>query len=126
VLGGVIEATLDRMVALGAERSRIGAAVGPCIAQRSYEVGGEFRDRFVAAAARHERFFAASGRDGHFQFDLPGFVRDRLDAAGVTAIESVDRDTYGDEALFSYRRATHRQEGDYGRNLSVIALTRDA
>lgn len=123
-LGGVVEATVERMVALGAEPSRIVAAVGPCIAQPSYEVGEEFRARFVAAAPAHDRFFAAGQRAGHCQFDLPGFVRSRLEAAGVGSVETLDRDTYGDETLFSYRRATHRGEGDYGRNLSVIALTR--
>ncbi len=125
-LGGVIEATLDRMIELGAERSRIAAAVGPCIARDSYEVGGEFRDRFLAASTGYDRFFAAGRREAHYQFDLTGFVRSRLESAGLTAVEALDRDTYSDETLFSYRRATHRQEGDYGRNLSVIALTSGA
>lgn len=121
-LGGVIEATLERMAELGAQTSRVSAAVGPCIARESYEVGAEFRARFVADNAGHARHFAAGQRDGYYQFDLPGFVRDRLAATGVASVEDVARDTYGDETLFSYRRATHRQEGDYGRNLSVIAL----
>ena len=123
-LGGVIEATVDRMIALGAVPGRIAAAVGPCIAQESYEVGAEFRDRFVAAAPAHEQYFGAGARAGHYQFNLPAFVRSRLEAAGVGSIATLDRDTYADETLFSYRRATHRAEDDYGRNLSVITLSR--
>lgn len=123
-LGGVVEATVAGMVTLGADRARIAAVVGPCIAQPSYEVGDEFRERFIAAEPAHDRFFAAGQRPGHCQFDLPGFVRSRLAAAGVGSIETLDRDTYGDETLFSYRRTTHRGESDYGRNISVIALPR--
>jgi YfiH family protein len=121
-LGGVVEATIARMVELGATRAAIVASVGPCIAQASYEVGDEFRDRFVVADPAHARFFADGTRPGHCQFDLPGFVRSRLEAAGIGGVETLDRDTYADEGLFSYRRATHRSEGDYGRNLSAIAI----
>lgn len=121
-LTGVIDATVDGMVRLGADVARIVAAIGPCIAPDSYEVGAEFRERFMAAAVENEPFFQAGERAGHYRFDLPGFVRARLAAAGVATIARVDRDTYADEALFSYRRATHRSERDYGRNLSVIAL----
>lgn len=121
-LDGVLEATLAAMQALGARTSHIRAAVGPCIAQISYEVGSEFRDRFVAVSADNDQFFAAGDRDAHHQFDLPGYVEARLAAAGINAIESLGRDTCSDETLFSYRRATHRRESDYGRNISVIAL----
>jgi hypothetical protein len=123
-LAGVVETTVARMVGLGAKPANIAAVVGPCIAQKSYEVGAEFRDRFVAAATAHERFFVAGERAGHYQFDLPAFVQSRLEAAGVGSIATLARDTYGNETLFSYRRATHRGESDYGRNLSIIALNR--
>jgi YfiH family protein len=122
-LGGVVEATVAAMQALGADRRRIAAAIGPCIAQASYEVSTEFRERFLAETEAHDHFFAAGARPGHFQFDLPAFVCHRLDMAGVSAIETIDRDTYADETLFSYRRTTHRGEPDYGRNLSAIALS---
>lgn len=121
-LGGVAEATIEQMIALGAVRTQIAAAIGPCIAPESYEVGAEFRERFVTDAADHERFFTAGARPGHHQFDLPGFVHSRLKTAGISTIENLARDTYSDETLFSYRRATHRSETDYGRNLSVIVL----
>lgn len=121
-IGGVVEATVAAMQELGAARTRIIAAIGPCIAQASYEVGAEFRARFVAEDATHERFFADGARPDHYQFDLPGFVRSRLEGAGIAAVETVARDTYANETLFSYRRTTHRGEPDYGRNLSVIAL----
>ncbi len=122
-LGGVLEATLDAMAALGARRERIAAAIGPCISQPNYEVGPEFEARFVAAEARHARFFGPSDRAGHFRFDLEGFVADRLGQAGVDNIDARGACTYaraGD--FFSFRRATHAKEPDYGREISAIVL----
>jgi YfiH family protein len=121
-LSGVVESVVALMEKLGAQRSRIRAAVGPCISQTSYEVGPEFRDRFVAAAADNARYFVPSQRAQHWQFDLPGYVRMRIDASGIDA-DGTNHCTYEDEkGLFSYRRATHRAEPEYGRNLSAIML----
>ena len=120
---GVAEATVQAMVRLGARPAAIRAAIGPCIAQASYEVGGEFRDRFMARDEALARFFMPSPKAGHFLFDLPGFVASRLAEAGVGQIERLDRDTYAEpDTFFSYRRTTHRGEPDYGRQLSAIAL----
>jgi YfiH family protein len=120
-LGGVTDATIEAMVALGAERDRIVASVGPCIARASYEVDAAFRQRFEAADPANERFFA-DARDDHAQFDLEGYVVHRLAAAGVRRIEALGLDTYADEhRFFSYRRATHRGEPDYGRQIALIA-----
>jgi hypothetical protein len=121
-LAGVVEATVARMELLGADRARIAAAVGPCIARRSYEVDENFLRRFAEADPGHERFFVL-GREGHHQFDLEGFVLARLAAAGLTRIEALGEDTYSQpDRFFSYRRATHRGEADYGRQISLIAL----
>lgn len=121
-LGGVVEATVAGMERLGADRTRIAAAVGPCIARRSYEVDESFLRRFAEADPDHERFFAL-GRDGHHQFDLEGFVLSRLAASGLARIEALGEDTYSQpERFFSYRRATHCGEPDYGRQISLIAL----
>jgi polyphenol oxidase len=123
--GGVIEATVQAMEQLGAARENIVAAVGPTIARRSYEVDEVFFRRFVEADAETERFFGA-GRAGHHQFDLEGFVVSRLAASGVRRIEALGLDTYSDPARFySYRRATHRGEPDYGRQISLISLGGD-
>ena len=120
-LGGVLEATVAAMVALGARRETIAAAIGPCIAQRSYEVDDGYRARFLAADPAFNRFFAA-GRAGHCQFDLEGFVAARLAAAGLRRVAALGLDTCADASrFFSYRRATHAREADYGRNLSLIA-----
>jgi len=122
---GVAEATVDAMVAQGAERSRITAALGPMIRQQNYEVGAEFVEKFVAANKNNERFFAAGARDGHAQFDLPGYIVDRLTRAGVTQIDDLGLCTYADsERFYSYRRSCHRAEPDYGRLVSAIALNR--
>jgi YfiH family protein len=122
-LGGVIEATVTEMERRGAARGRIVAAAGPCIARKSYEVGEAFLRRFAETDPEHERFFSL-GREGHHQFDLEGFVLARLAAAGLTRIEALGEDTYSQpERFFSYRRATHRGEPDYGRQISLIALT---
>jgi len=118
-VGGVIGNTVAEMCALGARRERIAAAIGPCIAQASYEVDEAFRAGF---APEDERFFAP-GRAGHLQFDLPGYVAARLEHAGVGWIERLDLDTYADpQRFYSYRRATHRGEANYGRQFSAIVL----
>jgi YfiH family protein len=121
-LGGVVESTVAAMEGLGADRARIAAAVGPCIARRSYEVDEGFFQSFVAQDPAHERFFAG-GRQGHHQFDLESFVVARLAAAGLGRVEAVGEDTYGQpDRFYSYRRATHRGEPSYGRQISLIAL----
>ncbi len=122
-LGGMVESTIAAMQAQGARRDRIVAAVGPCIAQASYEVGEEFRERFVVEAEGSARFFAAGVRPGKFQFDLPGFVLGRLALSGVMKAEWVGRDTCAEEDMFfSNRRVVLRGEADYGRLLSAIVL----
>jgi YfiH family protein len=121
-LGGVVEATVAEMERRGAKRSTIAGAVGPCIARRSYEVDEGFLRRFAEADPDNERFFGL-GREGHHQFDLEGFVLSRLAAAGLERIEALGEDTYSQpDRFFSYRRATHRGEADYGRQVSLIAL----
>lgn len=122
-LGGVLESTLAAMEGLGAARSRIRAALGPMIRQASYEVGADFVERFRAADESNARFFTPAGRPEHAQFDLPGYVAARLRAAGVAAVEDVAVCTYADaDRFFSYRRATHRREPDYGRHVNAIVI----
>ncbi|MFN3076941.1 MAG: peptidoglycan editing factor PgeF [Alphaproteobacteria bacterium] len=120
-IGGVIDATLTAMVALGARTERIVAAIGPCIAQTSYEVGPEFPAPFLAETPANAAFFLPSPRAGHFQFDLPSYLVERLTRLGVEAVARANRDTAREEThFFSYRRATLRGEPDYGRGLSAI------
>jgi len=121
-LGGVAESTLAEMEALGAQRARIRAAVGPAIAQASYEVGPEFRDTFIGEMEAWDRFFEA-GQGDRALFDLTGYVRHRLRRAGIADPDILPVDTYADARFFSYRRATHRKEPDYGRQLSAIMLS---
>jgi polyphenol oxidase len=121
-LTGVVESTVDAMEKLGADRDGIVAAIGPLIRQHSYEVGGEFVERFVGADAENALFFIPSARAGHAMFDLAGFIRMRLENAGVLMIDDVGLDTYSDERFYSYRRSVHRSEPDYGRHVHAIAL----
>ena len=113
---GVLENTVAAMRARGADAIR--AAIGPAIAQASYEVGPDLRDAFADdpdAAA-----FFAEGRGDRLQFDLPGLALARLRRAGVEA-EWTGHDTYADaDRFYSYRRATHRGEADYGRLIAAI------
>lgn len=119
---GVVEATLSAMERLGARTDRVRAAVGPTISQRAYEVGAEFLDRFRAEGDGSERYFS-QGNGDRFRFDLPGFVLGRLRAAGVAEAEWIGACTYADpDRFFSYRRATHAGEPDYGRLISAIRL----
>lgn len=120
-LGGVLEAVLDAMAALGAERGRIVAAVGPAISQRAYEVGPEFVEQFLDEDRALGRFFAG-GRGDRAMFDLPGFCLHRLREAGVAEAGWTGHCTYADAARFySYRRACHAGEPDYGRLVAAIA-----
>jgi YfiH family protein len=122
-LGGVIESTVAAMEKLGADRARIVAAIGPLIRQPNYEVGDEMRAAFVAGASEHERFFVPGRRAAHWQFDLPGFIALQLGRAGLSQIEDLGACTYADaQTFYSYRRATHRSEPDYGRHISAIAF----
>ncbi len=123
-LTGVMKSTVEAMEKLGAERGGIVAAIGPLIRQHSYEVGGEFVERFLDADADNAVFFIPSVRDGHAMFDLAGFIRMRLENAGVLMIDDIGVDTYSDERFYSYRRSVHRNEPDYGRHVHAIALER--
>ena len=124
-LTGVLESTVEAMETLGAERSGIVAAIGPLIRQYSYEVGGEFVERFIEADAENTLFFVPSTREDHAMFDLAGFIRMRLENAGVLMIDDIGVDTYSDERFYSYRRSVHRNEPDYGRHVHAIALARE-
>ena len=124
-LTGVLESTIGAMEKLGADRSGIVAAIGPLIRQHSYEVGGEFVERFIDADGDNKSFFIPSVRAGHAMFDLAGFIRTRLENAGVLMIDDIGVDTYSDERFYSYRRSVHRKEPDYGRHVHAIALERE-
>ena len=121
-LTGVLESTIEAMEKLGADRSGMVAAIGPLIRQNSYEVGGEFVERFLDADAGNGVFFIPSVRSGHSMFDLAGFIRMRLENSGVLMIDDIGVDTYSDERFYSYRRSVHRKEPDYGRHVHAIAL----
>lgn len=122
-LTGMVEATVAAMEQRGARRADIHVALGPMIGGDSYEVGAEFVERFVAEDAGYARFFSASMRAGHSMFDLPAFIEARVAALDVASFENLRFDTYRNEAsCFSYRRSVHRNEPDYGRLVSAIAL----
>ena len=119
-LGGVNEATIEAMERLGAKRERIVAAIGPSVAQQSYEVDDGFCANFLQQNAANERFFIA-GPTGKPHFDLPGYILDRLSAAGIEKAEALALDTYSDpDRFYSYRRSTHWNEPSYGRQIGMI------
>ncbi|MBM3569784.1 MAG: peptidoglycan editing factor PgeF [Alphaproteobacteria bacterium] len=123
-LGGIVDRTVAAMAELGARPADLFAAIGPCIAQDSYEVGAEFRAAFLAADPANDRFFVAGARPGKFRFDLEAYVVERLARLGVGVIEPLGEDTCADDGrFFSFRRCTLRGEPDYGRLLSAIAMT---
>lgn len=121
--GGVLEATLAAMERCGATRGDIVAVLGPTITQPNYEVGADMAEAVARDHPDAGRFFGAGRTADKRQFDLPGFILARLEAAGVGAASFVGRCTYAQEdAFFSFRRATHRCELDYGRQLAAIAI----
>lgn len=124
-LHGVTDAAVSAMEALGARADRIACAIGPCIARASYEVDDAFLARFCEDDPANERFFAEGTRPGRHQFDIEAYVVGRLAARGLRRIEAAGLDTYADPArFFSYRRATHAGEADYGRQIALIGLPR--
>ena len=123
-LTGVVAATVAAMENLGAKRARIAAAIGPCISQANYEVDALFRTGFTDVDSANTRFFVPGDRAGYFRFDLESYVAGRLADAGVVNTERLSACTYARPAdFFSFRRATHQGEKDYGREVSAIALT---
>ncbi len=122
-LDGVIESAVAAMETLGAQRTRIVAAIGPLIRKESYEVGPEFVARFRADDPGNRCYFSVAERPGHAMFDLPGYIGRKLLVARVGMIQDLGLDTYSDETHFySYRRSMHRKEADYGRLVAAIAL----
>lgn len=123
-LKGVSEDTVAKMVELGAEIETIRAAIGPCIGPKSYEVSIGFEKSFLERNPEDEHFFKAAHKDGHLMFDLPGYVAGRLAACGVRQVTITGQDTFSSpEEYFSFRRATHRKEADYGRQISAIVIS---
>ena len=122
-LTGVTERTLAAMEGEGASRQRMTVVIGPMISQAAYEVGPEFPERFTDADPDNRRFFRPAERENHSKFDLPGYLEHRLRREGVGRVVNLSLCTFGDERrFFSYRRTTHRNEKDYGRLISAIAL----
>ncbi|MEM8917304.1 MAG: peptidoglycan editing factor PgeF [Pseudomonadota bacterium] len=121
-IAGVTDNTLENMEKLGAERKNIACAIGPCIAQQSYEVDVGFRQKFLDVSSDNKQFFI-SGKPGHFQFDIEAFVGRRLEQAGITHIHKLGLDTYAAaDRYYSYRRSCHLGEPGYGRQISLIGL----
>jgi len=122
-LTGVLEATLSAMEGLGAGRNRIRVAIGPAISRKAYEVGEEFEAKFTYEDIENKRYFSRKSLQSRPHFNLTGYVAARLKLAGLMHIDELDICTYEHESrLFSYRRCTHRQEEDYGRQISAILL----
>ena len=122
-VGGVLEATIAAMEALGATRAGIAAAIGPCIRQPSYEVAADLRDAVLAADPANARFFATGAREERWLFDLAGYCAARLDAAGIELIDTLNADTLADESrFFSHRRRTLGAGGPIGHQISIISL----
>jgi YfiH family protein len=121
-LGGVLDSTVYEMEEYGVKAKDIKAAIGPCISKRSYEVGQDFAAPFLNEDPENERFFMNGGA-GKLMFDLPGYCAARLYNCGLTNVAITGIDTYANERdYFSFRRATHRKEPDYGRQISVIVI----
>jgi len=122
-LAGVIGATVEAMINLGATRENISAAIGPCISQAAYEVGAEFRENFVSHNPTFDTFFTAGAHEGKFQFDLPAYGLYTLNEERIKSAHWIRECTYSNEEYFySYRRTTHRAQADYGRLISCITL----
>ncbi|MCY4480539.1 MAG: peptidoglycan editing factor PgeF [Rhodospirillales bacterium] len=122
-LNGVLEGAVEAMQGLGARMSETSAVIGPSIGAASYEVGPEFPPPFLARRAQDVDLFAPASREGHYFFDIAGYVARRLGNLGLAAVQATGGDTCAEAGrFFSYRRSVHRGEPDYGRNISIVAL----
>ena len=122
-LGGVAQAVISAMSELGASPSTITAAIGPAISATAYEVGPELREAFLEQSQDNDIYFTPSERPDHFMFNLPGYLEDILNQAGLKSVEVIDACTYkSEQKFFSYRRTTHQKQADYGRQISAITL----
>lgn len=122
-IGGVIENTIEAMEKMGASCGNISVSIGPTIAQKSYEVGPEFYEKFLEEKQNNAQYFIPSVKNGHFMFNLPAYVVGRLENLGLESIEDCGRDTCAEpDNFFSYRRNCLQGLKDYGRNLSVIVI----
>jgi polyphenol oxidase len=123
-LDGIVASTIAAMLTQGARREHIRATLGPCIGPAAYEVGPEFKSTFVARDRSHQQYFSIPDKSGREHFDLPAFVLAQLKAEQLGGIENQSRCTYANtDDFFSYRRATHLGETDYGRQISAIVVT---
>jgi YfiH family protein len=119
---GIIEATIEKMETIGGSRSNITASIGPTIHQKSYEVSANFLETFLNQNNSFDRFFVNGVNNEHYQFNLPAFVAFKLEEAGIKNISQSSTDTYTSPDHFSYRRTTHKNESDYGRQVSTIMI----
>lgn len=120
----ITDNTISKMLELGAQIENIKVVIGPTIRQKSYEISQEFYDRFIEENLENKKFFIDGQRIGHYLFDLPGYVKAKLQKAGIKNIADEEIDTYSNpEKLFSYRRSSHLGEADCGRNISVIQIS---
>ncbi len=123
-VSGVLEATISKMEEIGAERSRICAALGPTINRDAYEVGPEFKEEFLKSDAAYARFFSQRAGEAKLHFDLPAFIMTKLEGLKLRSVASEAHCTYRNESMFfSFRRTTHRSEPDYGRQISAIVVS---
>ena len=122
-LNGVLNSTINKMEALGAERNQISAVIGPCISQNAYEVGLDFFEKFNSANKKNKNYFTYSSDTKKYHFNLPNFSLNLLEDEGISSIEWTGHCTYSDpKKFFSYRRSCHKNESDYGRLISAIML----
>ena len=108
---GIAKNTVEAMVELGAEPSRIQVLLGPAAAGESYEVP----EGMALDVEKHLPGSRTRTKKGTPGIDVrAGLVRQLL-SLGVTHIDADPRDTITDPDFFS-----HRREGVTGRQAGVI------
>tara|TARA_B100000003_G_scaffold31778_2_gene25840 strand:- start:963 stop:1715 length:753 start_codon:yes stop_codon:yes gene_type:complete len=117
----IVTRVLNRMIKLGSKKKDIVAVIGPCISQKNYEVGKEFKEKFIRKDKKNSVFFKF--RRKRIYFDLSKFIYNQLISFGILNIDVIRKDTFEiKNNFFSARRSLKRNEPDYGRNISVIML----
>ena len=118
---GIISKVVNFMIKKGCKRKNMIAVIGPCIAQKSYNVREDFRRKFLKKDKRNNVFFKK--RKNLICFDLSKYITSQLKSLKITNLETINIDTFPKKNnFFSARRSLHLNHDDYGRNISLIMI----
>ncbi len=94
--------------------------IGPSIHQKNYEVGIEFKKKFLKQDSKNIKYFKYIKK--RIFFSLNNYIKGQLEKLGIKNIEIIKKDTYNEKNNFFSSRRSKKNNHDYGRNISVIMI----